>query len=114
MRRYPLFSSPPNNIIQDEGKGEEEKKPAEISTIDELDEDLMEVSTLFEEQNSIDTLLSEIREIDIASLVSLRTVKAGQLSHNQLGLGQEQGADQEEENLSFNIDLRSNPLLTLF
>ena len=126
MRRYPLFSSPLplNNIIQHEAKGEEEKKPAEISTLGELGEeaDLMQVATLFEEQNSIESLLSEIREIenihlDIASLVSLRTVNSGQLSHNQLGRGQEQVAGQEEENLSWNIDLRSNPIeevLTLF
>lgn len=107
VRRYPLISSPSNNIIQDEGKGEEVKKPAEISPI-ELDEDLMRVSTLFEEQNSIETLLSEIREIDIASLVRLRTV--AELNQNMLDRGQEEQVnDEEEEDFSLNIDLRSKP-----
>ena len=105
VRRYPLISSPSNNIIQDEGKGEEVKKPAEISPI-ELDEDLMRVSTLFEEQNSIDTLLSEIREIDIASLVSLRTV--AELSQNMIDRVQEQFTAHEDKNISLDIDLRSS------
>ena len=99
--------------------------PAEISaTVGKLDEDadLMHVSTLFEEQSSIETLLSEIRELentqsgqllDIASLVNLRTVNGLELGDYQLGRApaQQQLADQEEENISFNIDLRSNPVV---
>ena len=118
-----MFSSPLNNTTQHEGK-----KPAEISTVGQQagDVDLQRVSTLFEEQNSIETLLTEIREIentqpgpqlDIASLVSLRTVNGLELSQNQLGRGQEQVADLEEENISLSFDLRSNPIeevLTLF
>ena len=118
-----MFSSPLNNISQLEGE-----KPAEISTVGEQagDGDLKQVSTLFEEQNSIESLLSEIREIentqpgpqlDLASLVNLRTVTGLQLSQNQLGRGQEQVADQKDENISFSIDLRSNPIeevLTVF
>ena len=106
--------------------------PADISaTVGKLDEDadLMHVSTLFEEQNSIETLLSEIRELentqsgqllDIASLVNLRIVNGLELRGDyQIGRApaQQQLADQEEENISFNIDLRSKPVvevLTLF
>ena len=82
-----MFSSPLNNISQHEEKKEDEKKPAGGEL--EEDPDLTQVSTLFEEQNSIETLLSEIREIennqsepelDIASLVSLRTVNNVDLS----------------------------------
>ena len=114
VRRYPLFSSPTNNIVQHEGKGGEEKMPAEISaTVSKLDEDadLMHVSTLFEEQNSIETLLSEIREIDIASLVRLRTVAELNQNKNMLDRGQEEQVnDEEEEDFSLNIDLRSKPI----
>ena len=117
MRRYPLFSSPLNNISQHEEKKEDEKKPAGGDL--EEDPDLTQVSTLFEEQNSIETLLSEIREIentmsepqlDIASLVSLRTVNNVDLSQNRV-------AGPEDENISLTIDLRSNPdmeVLTVF
>ena len=117
VRRYPLFSSPDNQI----GGTEEQDQDSQQSPVspppppDEPQrEEEEEVSTYFEEQDSIEDILEEIQDIEntildegLASIVQLRTVKVSGVGHEDKVSDGDAEVATGDGNIEQSFDLRS-------
>ena len=110
VRRYPLFSSPDNQIGDTQEQDQDSKQTSPPPTTPQPDrEEEEEVSAYFEEQDSIEDILEEIEEIentilveDLASIVKLRTVKTFGMEDNEKVVDE----DEYDGNIELSFDLR--------
>lgn len=116
VRRYPLFSSPDNQIGETQEQDQDSKQTSPPPTTPQPErEEEEEVSAYFEEQDSIEDILEEIEEIentilveDLASIVQLRTVNTFGMGNNEKVVDEdehENGAS-EDGNIELSFDLR--------